>query len=83
MIRCAWLLRRVRSRCAHWCGQGWALAQQGLALLLGLAALVMVAGLAVLAMTGKALLVLVGSAAALLVLAGLMVVDGVMEAVRR
>lgn len=78
MIRCAWLLRRVRSRCAHWCGQGWALAQQGLALLFGLAALVVVAGLAVLALAVVGV-VLAGCASALLVLAGLMVVDGVME----
>lgn len=78
MIRCAWLLHRVRSRCAHWCGQGWALAQQGLALLLGLAALVVVAGLAVLALAVVGV-VLAGCAVALLVLAGLMVVDGVIE----
>lgn len=78
MIRCAWLLRRVRSRCAHWCGQGWALAQQVLALLLGLAALAVVAGLALLALAvvGQ---VLAGCAVALLVLAGLMAVDCVIE----
>lgn len=78
MIRCAWLPRRVRSRCAHWCGQGWALAQQWLALLLGLAALVVAAGLAVLALAVVGV-VLAGCAVALLVLAGLMVVDGVIE----
>lgn len=77
MIRCAWLLRRVRSRCARWCGHGWALAQQVLALLFGLAAVAVVAGLAVLTLAVVGV-VLTGCAVALLVLAGLMVVDGVM-----
>jgi hypothetical protein len=77
MIRCAWLPRCVRSRRARWCGHGWALAQQVLALLLGLASVAVVAGLAVLTLAVVGV-VLAGCAVALLVLAGLMVVDGVM-----